>query len=122
MREPTEVALDTDMETAAAVVVAALLAAVAMLWQLLLISSRREASLLISSRNHITSVLITCVQLLGPKTETEDRPTQATDTDKSLKQNSLHSSVLFFFCELSSNLKIADPFASSAGHVMCNYN
>lgn len=69
MREPTEVALDTDIETAAAVVVAALLAAVAMLWQLLLISSRREASLLISSRNHITSVLITCVQLLGPNTD-----------------------------------------------------
>lgn len=36
MSEPTEVALETDMETAAAVV-AALLAAVAMLWQLLLI-------------------------------------------------------------------------------------
>lgn len=87
-----------------------------------LVSARGEASLLISSRNHITSVLITCVQLLGPKTEIEDRPTQATDTDKSLKQNSLHSSVLFFFCGLSSNLKIADPFASSAGHVMCNYN
>lgn len=103
MREPTEVALDTDIETAAAVVVAALLAAVAMLWQLLLISSRREASLLISSRNHITSVLITCVQLLGPKTDRG--PTDPSDRYRQKSKTKFTSLFCSFFCFLWAQLK-----------------
>lgn len=90
MSEPTEVALDTDMETAAAVVVAALLAAVAMLWQLLLIvvvvgvvdvsiDFFTQSSSLPTHPNQFP--VKCCVQLLGPNGY---RPTKPTDTDKTV--------------------------------------
>lgn len=87
MSEPTEVALDTDMETAAAVVVAALLAAVAMLWQLLLIVGVVDVSIDFFTQSsslptHPNQFPVKCcVQLLGPNGY---RPTKPTDTDKTV--------------------------------------
>jgi len=62
MREPTEVALEADMDTAAAVV-AALLAAVAMLWQLVLMGLLAILLLLISSRSHNYRRIIRAAQM-----------------------------------------------------------